>query len=705
MDNNGPGAGVERPSDFPTSVARWDAELVAAEKVTEKWMKDAKRISDRYILDKRNSEQIDFWGAPQGDFNILHSNVQTMLPAIFGQEPMPVIVRRHRDKDPIGRVAAEMWERAVKTELENDNFFDSMSRVALDLLLCGRGSAWVRFEPEFTQTEQGEALAGAKSPVDYVLWSDFLHAPKTTWAEVVKEGWVARRVSMTRDMGLRRFGEIFKEVPLGESGPGHDLDDVGDREREVIGRASVWEIWDAASKQVIWICRDYQDRVLDIRPDSLSLDGFFPCPMPAFGTMGNNMLVPTPDYLQYEKLADELDRQTAKISVLTDALRVSGIYDASMEGLGQLLEDDGEDQNRLIPVTNFQAIQGVGLDGAIQFLPLGAIAEALVGLYDARERTKQVLYEVSGLSDIMRGQVDPREKLGQSRLKGQFASQRLQSKVRVMEQVAKGAIAIKAEIIAEHYDPQFIRQLSGFDFIPEVERLKQQQPEAVEHVFGLAMQLLRDEKTRGFRIDVETNSTILIDDDEEKQRRVEFLDSAGNFLERALPVAMQVPSLAPLMADMLLFSVRGFRAGRQLESSFEEAVETLKADQQQPEEEGPSPEEQQAQMEMQMAQQKAEIDMQATQAKAQNDAQSAQLDLQVKMMEIQSKVREIEAKSQAEEQKVQMEAAMTAAEIETKMAELDIEREKLAMNLEASRQGALVDIAKSEATKKEVSND
>lgn len=729
---DGPGYGVERPSDFGTSVARWDAELKAFEKVTEQWRKDARRISERYTLEsgRRGGYNDDVL---VGDFNILHSNVQTMMPAIFGQEPIPVVMRRHADRDPIGRIAAEVLERALKTELEGDTLGVTFNSVTQDLLLVGRGVPWVRYVPDLVEVEGEETLAGAKTPLDYVLWTDFAHAPKHNWAEVTADGWVGRRVSMTRDQGLQRFGEIFREVPLGETGPGMERKEMTDEEREVIGRASVWEIWDMATRTVLWICREYQDRVLDQRSDPLGLDGFFPCPPPAFGTMGNMRLVPTPDYLQYEKLANELDDQTARISILTSALRVAGIYDESMEGLGRLLADDETDKNVMIPVTNYAAIQNRGIEGVVQFLPLKAIAEALIGLYDARDRTKQVLYEVSGLSDIMRGQVDPREKLGQSRLKGQFASQRLQAKIKTIERCARDTLAIKAEIMAEHYPAELLRELSGYDFMPEVERLREQQaaeaeeaqrqwqaeaqaaqqqgmppppppqmpPDMVEEAFGRAIELLKNEKMRGFRLDIETNSTVLLDDDEEKQRRIEFLEASGNFLERAMPVALQVPQLAPLMGDMLLFSVRSFRAGRQLETAFEQAIEQMKQQAKQPPpEQPPDPAAEaaaaKAQTDMQVAQVKAQTEIQSTQAKAQTEMAVTQAQGQAKLLEAQSKIRQGEAKIQQEREKAEIDAAMTAAEIEAKLVELDIEREKLFIQRETQRQAALASIGDKE---------
>jgi hypothetical protein len=47
------------------------------------------------------------------------------------------------------------------------------------------------------------------------------------------------------------------------------------------------------------------------------------------------------------------------------------------------------------------------------------------------------------------------------------------------------------------------------------------------------IELLRDERTRGFRIEIETDSTVEPDEQAEKQRRVEFLEAVGNFHEAA----------------------------------------------------------------------------------------------------------------------------------------------------------------------------
>src|SRR4029077_11022739 len=81
-----------------------------------------------------------------------------------------------------------------------------------------------------------------------------------------------------------------------------------------------------------------------------------------------------------------------------------------------------------------------------------------------------------------------------------------------------------------------------------------------------AIMLLRQDKLRGFRIEIETDSTIQGDAQVEKAQRIEFIEGVTKFVQVAGEVAASTPEFAPLAAKMLGFAVRGFRAGRDLET-------------------------------------------------------------------------------------------------------------------------------------------
>ena len=642
------------------SARQWLDSIQEYRKAFRRWMMVGKRIVDRYRLEKSRAFVDLEHGRDETLHNILWANVQTMRPALFSQEPTIYAERRHGDKDLVGRLAGQVIERLINVENEENGFMATFDAVVLDVLLPGRGVPWVRFK----QTGQDERSVS----IDYVHWTDFAHSPERNWADVARRGWVARRQSMTKAEGKARFGAKFDDVKLTmERRQTEDMQQNDRAESQEMKYAEVWEVWDVPSRKRLFLAEGLE-KPLQETDDPYRLKRFFPCPRPAYATLTNEDLEPTADYLQYIGQAEELDEISARIRALTEALKMVGVYDSSAQGIGDLLQSN---DGTMVPVDNMASIiskgqgSGGGLTGVIAFMPLKEIAETLTGLYASRERIKALLYEVSGVSDIIRGQVDPREKASQSQIKAQFASKRLERRRRSVERCARDTARIAIEVVLELYPSDTLRLQSGFDMLPEIQGMedmsKQQAWMAVE-------QLLRNDKLRGFRVDVETDSTIALDEGNDSEQRNQFLQSAGNFLNQALPVMQASPDLVPVMGEMLLFAIRGSRAGRTLEAKFTEAVDGMaqrvqkqQADEQaaaqqaaqaqaegQPPEGGPPPDpvaeakagqiQQQAQIDGQQAQisgqqaqiegQKAQVELQMLQAKADFEQQKYALELQ-----------------------------------------------------------------------------
>ena len=153
--------GVEAVEDFGGVVERWNAELKAYHKATETWRTRCRRIVRRYTLessdDAGGTSTYNEFRADAGNFNILWSNVQTMMPEVFEQAPKPVVERRHRDPDPIGRLSAQVLQRALDAELERDAFAEVFDAVALDYILVARGVPWVRYDATFERYRSAAA--------------------------------------------------------------------------------------------------------------------------------------------------------------------------------------------------------------------------------------------------------------------------------------------------------------------------------------------------------------------------------------------------------------------------------------------------------------------------------------------------------------------------------------------------------------------
>jgi len=668
----------------------WHDQIEAAQKVFEKWEKRGHKIIKRY-RDERDAVEM-----PRVRYNILWSNIQVLFPALYGRQAKPEVSRRYMDQDPVGRLASTMLERVMEYEtLQFGDFDQAMRGVVEDRLLPGRGTAWIRYEPVIvneqpevseaavdveepgeaqiynTQKEPTERIDAAHSPIDYVYWTDFLHSPARTWDEV---WWVARAVYMTKDEGIERFGDVFKNVGLDSSNTDMDAKNPMTARNTYDKKAKVFEIWNKRTGKVCWVAKGYP-QALDERDDPLELEEFFPCPRPLMATTTTGTMIPVPDYAEYEDQAQELDNLTQRIYLLTKACKAVGVFNAEFKELGRLFTE-GVD-NKLFPVTSWAAMsEKGGLKGAIDMMDTSTIIVTLRELYSAREQVKQAIYEIMGISDILRGASKAQETLGAQQLKANFGSLRMRSSQGDVARFASDIFKLKAQVICKFYPPELIVQMSGVMDTPDG-----QDPQLLQ----AAVQMLSNSTIRDFHIAVEADSLAQIDEQAEKQGAQEAIQAIGLFLREAIPMISAAPETLPMASEMLLFLVRRFRAGRGLESAVERAMKALeeKAAMAKQQPAGPPPEMMQIQADQQAEQMRMQAQAQTEQMKMQAQAQieqgKAQLEMQIQ-----------QAKMQAEMQLAQMKADFETAKQNN---ELQIKAREMAGKEEYERWKAELDAA------------
>jgi len=636
----------------PTGLQKYLQAISTYEREFERWQKRATKIIKRYRDDMRTQS-----GNETVKFNILWSNVQTLIPAVYAKLPKASAARRFGDNDQVGRVAAQLIERALDYEIEHYPDFRATMRYAVeDRFLGGRGVAWVRYEPHVRC-----------APVDYVHWKDFGHSSARTWEEVTQ---VWRWVYMTREALVERFGEeMGRRIPL-DSGP--DNLDGPNKQREGT-RAKICELWDRETQKVYWINKSMAQFV-DERDDPLELEGFYPCPRPLYATTTSDTLVPVPDFLLYQDQANELDILSDRIDGLVKALRMRGVYDASQPALQRLLTEG--DNNALIPVDKWMAFgEKGGLKGSIDLLPLDTLAQCLLQCYAAREQIKAQIYEITGISDIIRGQTAASETATAQQIKGQYAGLRLRSMQEEVALFASELIRLKAQIICQLFQPQTILQYAA----------AQQMSPADQQLIPQALQLLADKPLRNFRIEVASDSLVQIDEAQNKQDRLEFVQAYGGFLEKALPVVQQVPQAAPIVIELMKYGIGAFKQAEPIEGTLDRMLEQIT--QQQQVDAGAQPPPDPEMVKAQMQQQAEAARMQAEQQKAQFDAQMQQAKLQADMQ-----IEQMRAQAQAaiEEQRQRFEAALKAeelaqrAELERHKAQLDADTKILVARIGAA---------------------
>jgi hypothetical protein len=636
------------------AVEEWLTRIAGYDKEFAKWEKRGREILDRYI-DKR---ELKTDGAR---FNILWSNVQTLTGAVYSRVPKPEVTRRFNDKDEVARVAGLILERCLEFETEQySDFRESLRYAVQDRFLPGRGVVWVRYEPEIVtdpaepENDDGAQISSSQdepdegseridwetSPVDYVHWTDFGHVIAKTWDEV-PAAW--RRVYMTKDAVKKRFPGFESRLQYTAKSDYNYTDDEGRPDK-----ACIYEIWDKDSGRVLWLSKGV-DEYLDERADPLGLHSFFPCPRPLFATLTTDSLVPVPDFAVYQDQARELDTICTRIDGLVDSLKVIGVYDATQKQLQRLFKEAGNTQ--MVPVDTWAMFaEKGGLRGTIEWVPLDQIVVALGQLYEARQQVQSQIYEITGLSDIIRGASQASETATAQQIKSQYASLRLKTMQDAVAVFATEVLRIKAQVICLHYQPETILQMSAAEQMGE-------NPELI----GAAMAMLKQDPLMTFRIEIAADSLVMIDEKEQQEQRVQFLTAAGGFLEKAMQAVQVSPGMAPLLGEMLLFGVRGFKVGRQIEGKFDAYIQQLTSEPAQPK---PDPEAQ-----------KMQAQQQAEQARMQAEAQKMQMEMQIKAQEFQGN-------QQTEAQRLQLEQTKMQMEQERAAAKLQMESEREAARIE-----------------------
>jgi len=554
----------------------WLQELIVAEDELKSFWSAARKVIRRYM--DQNDTSVQALASKVDRFNVFWSNVGVLKASLYANPPKPLVKRDFDDyMDDEARVAGVMMERLLNQGFETP---ESDMNVAFrhtveDRLVPGMGQLWFRYCPEIEIQEfssefgppiQVEQLVNEVVATDYLYWEDYWFSPARTEAEV---RWKARRVWMDREEFTGRFPKCspshvtwVKRTPQ-KQGERVTPKDMG------IQKTEIFEIWCKTTKHVYWVSRSYEDKLLDECADPLGIESFFPCPPPLIGTHTTSNLVPRSDYAMTQTQYRRLDVLAMRIGMLEQAIQASGVYDKSNSELSQLLPGDGS--NKMIPVDSWALFaEKGGLKGAVDWFPLETIANALDKLRQLFQDAKLELYELTGISDIMRGATAPRETATAQTLKAQYSSVRLQYLQNEVAQFFQNALRIKADIIANNFQPETIIKNSLIEYTPDGEL-------AVP-----AAELIKSEWNRCYRITVHADQLAIPDYNAERGARIEFISAMGQFVSQVWPMLEQNPSSGIFFLQVLQWGIASFRSAATIEGVFDKAILAITHQIQQP---------------------------------------------------------------------------------------------------------------------------
>lgn len=578
----------DKPTPESKVVSWWLSEINTADKREESWMKKARECVQIYETESKS----------ENDFNILYSNTETLAPALYNNTPTPVVQRRYKDNDPTGKAAAMVMKRALIYEQDSNlddsyTFDDSIESAVMDALVPGRGLT--RFKIE-------EKANKAYVCREAVPWERFKHGFGRTWPKVP---WVGFLHYFNRKEMAKQFPSFSDKVEYEERevvDRSKETDDGGNakyKDRTNVGKvkvAAVWEIWDKRTKKVIFFAPTYKDKPLKEVEDPLKLAGFFPCPKPLMFYKRISGMVPQTIYSTYEEQAKELNRVSFRINKIVDMMKVRGFYDSTLMALSTLMElDDGQFQP-LDNVASFKNGDGA-IPDAFWFMPIQELVGVLQQLYAAREATKAVIYEITGISDILRGSSVASETATAQGIKDKWGSLRIKKWQKTVGVYARDCLRLMAELTAEHLGSAELKEMTLVQLPMDAERKQAQQqlqeiqvkaqtpdpmtgespaPPPPGLIQGLQKaakattwedveKLLKSEIRRSYHIDVETNSTLDFEASEDKQLIAEFMNAMAQFLNGVGPLVEKGAIKADAANAILGAIARRFRFGDEVE--------------------------------------------------------------------------------------------------------------------------------------------
>lgn len=637
---------------------KWQKALDACRKERKSFNEEAVRSLNRY-----GDVRKDGYGNASM-YNIYFMNTDIKLAALYAKTPKPDIKRRNDDsQDDVSRVAALILQRNLSYEMDNFYFDDTFKRVLFDNVVTGIGVSWLRLEQEEQHQpdlmDHMTGIAMLQPPVvnhqeactDYVAWDDFYWSPCKVWSMC---SWVARRIPMTNQAIKDRFGDkvdsqVLNEITYSTKAEAQDGSKAKlNPQNQIEPTADVYEIWDKQNQLILWITES-SPIPLDVQEDTTNFEGFFPTPMPPLGRFNTSNAMPISDYHLVKGKYAELDELNKRCTALTKAMGVRFVYDAGSPEIKELYTT--VEENAGIGVKNWAAFAGDkgGLAGSIQFAPLDQIASTLAIANQQIEQIKAQIYEVEGISDIMRGQATPYETATATTAKSQQSFGRFASRQADVANYVEKLLRLKAHLMCKFHDPALMAK-----------RAMPLSP-ADQQFIGPALQLLQDDQMSSFLLSVSVDSLQLDNWNTEKAERSTAIQAITGFLGQVLPAAQHTPAIAPVSLALMKWAISGFKGAQPVEGLIDQGLQQLVQSQQagQGSQQKPSP----ADAKAQAITQKAQLDYQAVQLQEQTKMQIAQMQAQLKQMEIQLEQQQNERENQMRETQAQIRQGELAAKM------------------------------------------
>lgn len=701
----------EAAEDRP-NLKYWRTVWAAAEKSAKRWRNDVKEAVKEYLAG-RDYLSTDLKSDVGTRFPLYWSIVKTIQPAIYSRTPVGVAEKAFDTaSDPTARLACICAERLAKNLMERSPFDRVMYAVRDNYIHGEKTTARIIFEgqietekrrksyqqiqgqgpdgqpmvqyideggvpfqgTEILQDDQGffieedvETLKGVKIEPTPLHYCDYIHTPNARHQEEID--WMRFETPMTRKQCEAAFGaDIAKKLKYSTLGDSKDKE-KRDSEVEVPTLyAFIGETWDKQTRKVYWDCKGYEDDFIKVEDDPWELLNFFPCAPFMLGTCGPDDLYPVPAFVQVRPMIEQLHAVFDRLRRLIRSYKTIGVFDSNVPELQSLANLD--DEGIFLAVGKFREMIGDGgLEKLVKFFPIREIAEAIANVVQSVTFFEQKVNELFGVPDILRGISDPRETAAAQQQKGKFISLAFSATQREFQRLCRDTIEMMIDLALKKVPDRLLAEIMGYTFMKQEEQA----------LFPAALELLKNDQQRIIRINIETDSTITMNQNAEIENRNYLAKTLLDGIGAIAKASAENPTLLPPIMETVLYVVRGLKDGKQIEETLKQALQATMQPQQQQEDPRAAIEQQKLQLEAQKMQQQGAMQQQDLQFKAQ--------ELQLRAVEQQS-AQALEAeKLRLEAQKLAQDGQIETlhANLQSQIAASDRELSQMKMEVEQWR--------------------
>ena len=594
----------------------WKQQIETAKSNLKNYFKDAETCEKAY----HNTDM---------NYNVFYSNVEILNANLCISNPKPDIQRRflkRLEKDKLKSntyaMVAKVLNGAVEFISDVSDLDEQLSIAVKNSVINGRGVLWLDYEPTIETNELNEEYVSDREiRIESLNPQEFLYSS----AEKEKDiWWVARRHLLSREDIKRRFGYNPTEPEL----------QFKQEDETQLKRGEVWEIWDKNSrKRAFILLSDVRQKFLEVTDDPYKLDGFFPCDTLEFVT---NYTTPIPEYMIYRKQAELLEIVCKKAAQVEDEVKYVTLIGSQDKGIAQRITAAQNGDVLSIPTDNMVG----AAESLIATTPVDKAILLLEHLQTEKEKLKQNIYDITGISDIMRGATDSQETATAQKIKGLFGSLRFQTRQKKVQNFRKNIYKLIAEIIAEHYDEQTLSEMTCTYLPTDEDKMnivlaqkqglanQDQLNELTEPTWGDVMYILRNDKLRNYTVDIETVATAF-DDLEQQNAAIKDLTqlylSMVQYSDSLSPATLKgfIPLIKMNLSSVKISSAVGNQLEEAIESAYKEAEEEAQVQQ-------PNPDLMKIQSEIEYKQGELKIKEQEVAIKQQEaDRKDAELEAQI----------------------------------------------------------------------------